>query len=139
MSNRSSATRFTVRWGFATLALALPFLVGCSDAPLRVSTMAPPVVVCGTTLYGAAPNAPAVLDIVGDHGTSVDTPPFDYPPFADLMFRVANGCQRGSAVEISPPGNFSIAKVALAADGLPAAVVLAYRSGLRAEIVARQG
>lgn len=83
----------------------------------RLSTAAPPTVVCGTTIWDA-PAGAVVLD-VSDGGTVTNLSVGGY-----LFLRVNRGCQAGASVTIVPAAAGKIMKTARARDGRAAAVVI---------------
>jgi hypothetical protein len=98
-------------------AVAATVLLGCDQAE-RVTSAAPPTVVCGTTL-NATP-AGAVLVDATRHHMIITT-----PSVRGLLFiKVSDDCAHGAGVSWTPAQAATLMKEADARDGLPAAVVL---------------
>jgi hypothetical protein len=93
-------------------------MTGCAPGKPRVTTAAPPTVVCGTVLSNGAAG-PVVYDA---------TRPLPTIKFTTvgglLMFRVARGCAAGTHVTWVPASAARLVKAAYARDGQLAAVVL---------------
>lgn len=114
----------------ATGALVVTASSGCEQA---ASSAAPPMVVCGTELYGG-PNGQVLFDATQKLSN------IKYTGSENLLyFQVALGCDHGSIVTWSPKTAATLIKTANAKDGHPAAVVLKV-SGPRAafQLIAKQ-
>lgn len=115
MSTRpNAATRSSRALAAAVLAASIvAALSGCGT----VTTAAPPLVVCGTTLSRSAAGA-VLLDVA--RGGRVGT-----RTIGGLLFlKVSDDCDRGATIRWTPAAAATRLAEARSADGLPAAVVL---------------
>jgi hypothetical protein len=92
-------------------------LAACATA----SSAAPPVVVCGETLY---PEEPAGLPLNGAPGPLPSHLPVFPGVFDGTLLRLTTSCEHGMNVSISPPGIVKIHKAVRSADGSIVAVWL---------------
>lgn len=101
------------------LAVLAAGATGCaSSSEPRITTGAPPAVVCGTDLSDSAAGA-----VVYD--ATRPLPSISYPTVGDvLIFLVARGCGQGTRVSWVPSSAAHLIKAAYAKDGQMAAVVL---------------
>lgn len=99
----------------ATLAAAGILAAACSQG---ASEGAPPLVVCGTTLWSGAEGA-ELTDATG-RSVTVTAETADN----ELYLRLADGCSAGARFTIDPAGAAEVVKEAAAGDGRVAAVAL---------------
>jgi hypothetical protein len=99
--------------------VAMPAVaMGCASSNPRVTTAAPPTVICGTMLNDSAAGA-----IVYD--ATHQLPTVKHLTVGGLLFfRVARGCDEGTHVTWMPSSAAHLVKTASARDGQTAAVVL---------------
>jgi len=110
--------RITVLAAVVTMTAVGAGVTGCASRGLRVTTAAPPTVVCGTVLSDSAAG-PVVFD------ARRRLPTIKYLTVGGvLMFRVARGCDEGARVTWVPSSAAHLVKAAYAKDGHTAAVVL---------------
>lgn len=101
-----------------TITAAGAWLTGCASTGPRLTTAAPPTVVCGTVLSDSVAG-PIVFD------ATRRLPTIQYLTVGNvLMFRVARGCDQGAHVSWVPSSSAHLVKAAYTRDGLTAAVVL---------------
>lgn len=115
---------------FLTALAALA--TGCSRSVPTESSAAPPLVVCGTTLWAGAAGAP-----IADLSTRSFTFTALSPP-GRIYLRVAHGCVRGAEVRF-PPGAAVVAKRAAARVGLAAIALVPRRSRFDVTVVHPDG
>jgi hypothetical protein len=114
------------------LALAVATLCGCTN---RISSAAPPTVVCGTVLDRTPAGA-----VVWDIARYQDLPSMTgVSPPGRVYVRVSDDCRHGSDVTIRPADALRVVTVAPAADGKPEAVVLQPLRYVPTRIVATRG
>lgn len=109
--------RLGTGWLAVAAALASTALLGCDPAE-RVTSAAPPTVVCGTTL-NATPAGAGLVDATRHHTVITAASVRGL-----LLIRVSDDCAHGARVAWTPAPAATLVKEADARDGLPAAVVL---------------
>jgi hypothetical protein len=115
---RRGKSGITVLAAVMTVTAAGSGVTGCASRGPRVTTGAPPTVVCGTVLSDGAAG-PVVFD------ATRRLPVIRYLTVGDvLMFRVARGCAQGAHVTWVPSSAAHLVRAAYASDGHMAAVVL---------------
>ena len=111
-------SRITVLAAVVTMTAVGAVLAGCASRGPRLTTAAPPTVVCGTVLSDSVAG-PVVFD------ATRRLPTIRYTTVGDvLMFRVVRGCDEGAHVTWAPSSAAHLVRAAYARDGLTAAVVL---------------
>ena len=111
-------SRITVLAAVVTMTAVGAVLAGCASRGPRLTTAAPPTVVCGTVLSDSAAG-PVVFD------ATRRLPTIRYTTVGDvLMFRVVRGCDEGAHVTWVPSSAAHMVKAAYTRDGHMAAVVL---------------
>lgn len=106
----------------ALLAPSLAIVVASCGSAARVSSAAPPTVVCGT-LLSSSPAGAVVYDIAAPGFN--DRQPVTAPTTGGVVIvRVAPGCSAGSTVRLSPADAFRIVRRVRARDGRLVVVVL---------------
>lgn len=106
--------------GVVPLAVLTVALVSACSTETR-SSGAPPLVVCGATLWSGAAGA-VMTDATGAHTNVTEQ------TAGGVVLRLAAGCQQGVEYSIEPTVAAAVVKVADAHDGKPAAVVLSPRA-----------
>ena len=108
--------RFPKAGGFAAAAMAISSALALSGC-MSVTTAAPPLVVCGTTLSRSAAG-PVLLDV--SHGERVSS-----RTIGGLLFlKVSDDCDHGATVRWTPATAATRMFAARTADGRLAAVIL---------------
>ncbi len=105
-------------------------------SPVRVSTAAPPTVVCGVTLSRAASGV-TLYDITAagfKRGLIVTAP----TPGGGVFVQVAESCDHGSKVTITSVGVLRVIRAVWAADRLPIVLVLEALCPASVTLAARQ-
>lgn len=106
----------------AARAIALGVIgavIACGGSGSKVSSAAPPLDICGSTLNSSAEGA-VIYDI--SEGQQVVVSELSAGNL--LYFKVSASCQSGSEVALSPPDSYSVVGSARAVDMRYAAVVL---------------
>jgi hypothetical protein len=121
-----------------TLLLTGILLTGCASSGSRPVSLhaAGPLVVCGVTV-SSSPAGAFVYDITSKGFKSSQVVTY-VSTHGDVYVRVAEGCDQGSTVAITPSDAFAIVRAVSAKDGRPVLVILKPLRGVPAELVARR-
>jgi len=109
------------RWSLLLVGVSFVAVACGANPPPKVSTAAPPLVVCGTTVINS-PAGAAVYDIGRHH--HVTQPVTNMTVGNAIYVRVSDSCAHGAKVTIRPATAFSITRTVRAADGRDVLVVL---------------